>query len=260
MDADGRDPRDLGPLSLGPEPTRSLSWSPDGRKLAFTNAVGCEEVVCKTWEVWTVDVRTGARHRVTRRGRDPAWAPTSDRLVYNGDLRTGETAKSWFWTTKLVIGWTTGPRERTLGRGLNPVWAPRGNAIAFERGGYLWLEAHGHPVRVAQHGVYAAWSPDGRRIAYLDGLLSSYVAVVDRRTRRRRTFRASLLNLPPTWSAKGDRLAWEDFKDTLRDTIVVACVAGGKAHVVLRAPAALNVGSVAWSPRGRIYFTLTPRG
>src|SRR5205085_2895324 len=127
--------RELAKLALGPEPTRVPSWSPNGRKLAYTNAVGCDEVVCETWEVWTVDVRNGARRRITQHGRDPTWSANSDRLVFNGDLRTEETAKAFIWTTKLVVASADGVHRETIGRGRDPVWAPRGDSIAFVRGG-----------------------------------------------------------------------------------------------------------------------------
>ena len=64
------------------------SWSPDGRRLAFTSTRDGNE------EIYVHDTDNGALTRVTfdpARDRDPAWSPDGTRLVFES-LRDGNQA------------------------------------------------------------------------------------------------------------------------------------------------------------------------
>ena len=96
------------------EPT----WSPEGRRVAFTRLKDCVDGV-----LYLLDVTTGIQRRITR-GESADWSPTQDVLAYE---LVGE-----IWTIDL----STGRRRRLTASSVNarnPLWSPNGQQIAFER-------------------------------------------------------------------------------------------------------------------------------
>lgn len=90
----------------------------------------------------------------------------------------------------------------------NPVWAPDGRSLAYssdrDGGVALWQldMASGTSRRVAPAGTTAAFSPDGRRLAYLDG--DSVLRVVELATRESRQVHARLFEPGrPSWAPDG---------------------------------------------------------
>ena len=96
-----------------------------------------------------------------------------------------------------------------------------------------------------------AWSPDGRRLAYL-GSGGLYVVNADGSGRRR--LRKEFVAIGLAWSPDGRRLAFAGF-DEGRSQIFVVDVAGGAPRGV--APRLDGVASPSWSVRGTIAFAST---
>ena len=267
-DAEGQRARDLGPAALSPDPTSPPAWSPNGRSIAFTNAVGCDEVVCKTWEVWLANVVTGRRRRLTTHGMDPSWAPDGRRLVYGGNLVTGFTAKGYFkFSTDVVVENLASGSTRTLGRGGAPLWAPRGDWIAYfaNPGGALQVvHGDGSGRRVVDRYAEAPQWTRGGRLLFVRNPPSGDVAQVDvyapgmRRRKARPLVRDA--NGAFALSPDGRRLAWTRFvyvrnEARSHDDLLVGSATRRGGRVVVTGDPPARIGSVAWAPRGRIVFS-----
>ncbi|MFD7921116.1 amidohydrolase family protein [Streptomyces sp. NPDC059740] len=79
----------------GPWDDRGPAWSPDGRRLAFASERGGDPVSGSPYRIWTLDLATGALHRVTGGPEDPGpaqggawedfdpvWDPAGERLWF----------------------------------------------------------------------------------------------------------------------------------------------------------------------------------
>jgi TolB protein len=138
------------------------AWSPNGRKIAFTN--GNSDLV-----VMNADGR-GKRivSRASRIGGDerPQWSPDGKRLVFDVDYGGGNSL------TLFVIN-VDGTGKHKLGvEGVDPDWSPDGSHIAFSdfRGRVAVVGVDGHGLReLTKAGCSIdtpTWSPDSRRIAF----------------------------------------------------------------------------------------------
>lgn len=60
---------------------RHPAWSPDGTRIAYEHSPAARAL---DTSIWVLDLRTGARHRVTFGNRDvePAWSPDGRRIVF----------------------------------------------------------------------------------------------------------------------------------------------------------------------------------
>jgi hypothetical protein len=84
----------------------------------------------------------------------------------------------------------------------DPVWSSRGE-LALERGGWIWVGSPGMLRRVT-HGSAVSWSPDGRKIVFVQGRWLMAGAV------RRRVFRRLARGAAPAWSPDGKSIAFFD--------------------------------------------------
>jgi TolB protein len=173
-------------------------------------------------------VDTGGRHewRLTKKKGDPA-TPTG--LFFELQPVWSPDARSIAFVSKReghahvyvmsADGTGTGRLTRGAADDTRPSWSPDGREIAFARGGELYaIPAAGGPAhRITRElggdAADPAWSPDGKLLAYdyrRPGFSIREVWVVNANGSGARPvtkFRqASAL---PTWSPKGDRLAFQ---------------------------------------------------
>ena len=160
---------------------RQLTWSPDGRRLAFV-ATPADSVNGST-EIYTIDADGTNLVQITQNDVDddsPAWSPDSTRLA----LRVDAPDPSSPVDSNVVVTPVVGPAIRVLGPGSNPAWSPDGLQVAMTvaDGGSsrLWVQAPdgGGRRQVAQESVASvapAWSPDGLYLV----VASSGLVVVD---------------------------------------------------------------------------------
>ncbi len=152
------------PFDVSRRPARDEepSWSPDGRRLAFTSFPGGLQVL-------VVARADGHARRVLARERDVGWIPAAVSWSPNGRsiafaARKGVSELIW------VVSVATGKR-RSLAAGDRPRWSPDGKRLAFVRNGALWvMRSNGAAAKqlttIAEWIGDFAWSPNGRRIAF----------------------------------------------------------------------------------------------
>jgi len=159
--ADGTDPQRVSGDGYAAVPR----WSPDGRHLAVLRA---EPRQPRVWNVWVLDVGTGAMERVSHHTVGQAWGaswfPDGHRLAYSVedrlvivDLRDG--------AQRVVRSPVRGHLVRT------PAVSPDGRRIVFQvyHDG-VWLRdvatTSMHRVLADRAAEEFAWSPDGARVVY----------------------------------------------------------------------------------------------
>ena len=232
----------------------SVSWSPDGKRLATGSADG-------TARVWQV---SDGRELLTLKGHtgcvwSVSWSPDGRRLATGSE---DGTARVWD---------AAGGRELlTLGRHTGPVhsvsWSPDGTRLATgsEDGTAKVWDAAGGPELLtlkgptgpaisvdirsfwSPSGVWSvSWSPDGKFLATgsYDGTVKVWDAAGGREPLTVGRHASGVHSV--SWSPDGTRLATGSWDSTAR----VWDAAGGPERLTLKGHTSL-VGSVSWSPDG----------
>lgn len=209
MAADGSDQRQLTQLGAGP-PT----WSPDGSRLVYTkwNVDPCypgPATKCAITEIWTVNADGTGERKLLPLALSPAWSPDGRRLLYRD---------------------FAGPAEAGMASGVLELARADGTHIASI------------PTSITWDGTrqVAAWSPNGRWIAYERQMWSGehrlLVIRPDGAGRRRVSSGSS-----PTWSPDGKLLAYER-----KNGVFVVPFAGGTPRRL-----APSGSCPTWSPKGK---------
>jgi hypothetical protein len=140
-------------------------------------------------------------------------------------------------------------------------WAPDGKRLAFAaatvsraspfNGVHIRDMATGKDRHLRRDGFDLAWSADGRRIAYVEWATFGYphgtINVLDARTARRERIietGSEGTDSSPSWSPRGDRLAFASLNKGV-STISVIALNGLKRTVLAR-----RASAPAWSPLG----------
>ena len=169
--------------------TRSLAWSPDGRKLAFLHegdgrcGQGCFSLYVVNSDGsglrnLTSKLATGG-HPGAGPASDPAWSPDGQTIAF---VRLNASLGEPIYVVKADGSRLRNLTPKPVGAYAAPAWSPDGRKIAFvsDRDGnsevYV-MNADGsgkrNLTRDRARDVFPIWSPDGRRIAFLRARLYS---------------------------------------------------------------------------------------
>jgi len=213
-----------------------ISWSPDGKMIAFTAKSASEDVL------YIVDAVSGEVRRRLSFGLDaafsPSWSPDGTRIAFVG-LRAGA---SDLYLVELRDGRLSKLTDDPFDD-IDPQWSPDGRRIAFAsdrnrrsppRGGYHIEDydifildlGSGEITAVAPspyNDISPSWSPDGRRIAFTsdrNGIYNIYVADLGDGSCKPLT---DILTgcFSPSWSPRGDRIAFTSFQNGGWDIFVI---------------------------------------
>ncbi len=208
MDADGGSQR---PLTTGPGRAASPAWSPDGRQIVFTaTSNGPSQIAA---------VRSdGSRRRDLAPARSdqraPAWSPDGRLIAF-----LSKTGGGYFDLYAVGADGRNLRQVPTPAPSLQPdvtefVWLPDGRLAYTNRSGLAQEGITVTTVGGAEHrylgsGSAPAWSPDGRRLAFVvshSGAPEIYVRSAGGKAVRLSD--PSLACVRPAWSPDGRRIAF----------------------------------------------------
>ena len=198
---------------------REPAVAPNGLALAFL----CGADICTVNADGTNRVQITTEHGYSQTDR-PDWSPTGDRLVFAfvGDLWISKADG----TERLRV--TAGPDEDDA-----PTWSPDGEHILFTRtvagtGASLYTV---HPdgsgitrIGPSTEELWAAWSPDGARIAYSRMSYTGFDVFVmnaDGSGVVQLTTDATYNDLAPSWSPDGKWLAFASNRAGTMDVYIM---------------------------------------
>jgi TolB protein len=240
MNADGRGQRKLAPSGYAP------AWSPDSRRVAYVAATypnrGAAPIAIK-------ELEGGHVVGIPGKNGNPYWSPDGTLIAFSRLVGEGER-------TDLAVVGSDGRRPRTIRRRAAALgWSPGGD-IAFTGkygSGVGLIGADGrHARRLLRTSPYTfVWSPDGRRLAFVDrkGL---HVASASGRNRR---------NLPPKSANSVGSLAWSPDSRWIAvrvapngstDLLLVAADGSPSRPLTARVPRpwGTDYSAPSWRPRG----------
>lgn len=215
---------------------------------------------CSGDALWVINADGSDAHPVAST-LQPSWSPDSRRLVfvsYSGLNSTGDVAVVNVDGSGYRPISTPGPGVFDL------TWAPRGAWIAYDvflRRVVRVVRADGAEEYTVASGSFGAWSPDGRRIAYLH---RGSLRIVNRDGKRGRLVVRGLAGDPVAWSPNGKWITYvhetpkpcPDGRNCLTSLYVVDAN-GERSHALSPVDANVYYGRTYWSAAAGVSSTYT---
>lgn len=226
-------PSALAQLTFGVEPVRQAVASPNGRLLALAQAS----------KLAVAGANGTALRVVAVNATSPAWTPDSRRIAFSRTTRNG------IWTVRADGSALV---RLTSGNDYDPAWASDGKRLLFLRGtsGALVVRFAGRERTLVDGVRTAAWSPNGRWIAYQPLPTAERPFGVDLiRADGSQPRTIDVAGRDPAWAPDSRRLAY-----VTGGGLVVRNLATGSSRTLvpdLTASIFPKFASPKWSPDGR---------
>ena len=190
-----------GRLTQSPAAEYGASWSPDGRKVVFTELNGDQAAgdYATARQLVVIDANGQNRQVITQDGFNPVWSPDSQKILFTRVSQpqpSSQVAPNEAYRANIVLApspaiitpTTTSTQSKTTQPASNPTpirnsgppplitpqdatpVAPAGNNSRAGRASLYSVNlSGGQPVLQAQDAIAGAYSPDGKTLAFIGG-------------------------------------------------------------------------------------------
>jgi Tol biopolymer transport system component len=208
------------------------SWSPDGKRIAFT----------KSGDLWKMRADGSHKEKLAKGvssdiDTNISWAPNGRKLVFN--------KRDDLWTVQSNGKGANKRIAKTADAETAPSWSPNGDVIAFEFRDAVTADldlrliqpngAGEVSIPNTKNGMEPDWAPNGKRLAY--SAPGTGIVLIKPNGTGQTTFAKSGNKgfvADPAWSPDGEQIAYAHSVSLSRTPIVRKRVAGGKEHVVVK--------------------------
>jgi Tol biopolymer transport system component len=253
------------------------SWSPNGKEIAFTDTLGCEE--CSEIDIATENGESSFQLTTSGVNGDPSWSPTGALIAYAHSSSVTATTGYIY----VVSPEGNGPRPLVgslPGGGIvdgPAVWSPNGSELALTalgggsngttgQGIYL-IGADGKGLHRLTTGndQGPVWSPNGKVIAFsrvtplpLKTSRSDVYLIGSNGQGLHRLVSGAMQSNSPSWSPSGSQIAFAGSPP--KEGWTALYVTGATGGVLRRLTPYQVVINPSWSPNGAVIAFTSPHG
>ena len=204
-------------LTDTPENEQHPSWSPDGKKIAFTQGE-----VMTNFDIYVINEDGSGRVRLTEhaeRDQEPAWSPDGSKIAFVS-TRDGDKA---IW----VMDADGGNKKKVI-VGRAPAWSPDGKKLAFVSDQFdgsdevYLVDVDGSNRQrmtdnIKKFDWFPAWSADGSQLVFNSERFGGQELIAmkaDGSDQMRLTVAEKTYEIDPVWSPDGKAVAYSGKIDT----------------------------------------------